>query len=594
MSFVENRSPFPYQGRKTLITCPICSKRILFNDINDHLDACSIKSADNDSIHNSKEKNNNNGNILSTSGGSQSVSHVLMGSDRKRKAFSTEVIDLDKEPRPKRTPQTTISNDSPNFSINVSPKSQQSHQSPPPSNENSEVHQLKKIMQFPLSERLRPKTLGEFVGQRHILSPTSGSLYKYIEQGVIPSMILWGPPGVGKTSLARLLARSTENYHMVETSATKANTQELRSIFEKAKSEYRLTKRHTILFIDEIHRFNKSQQDLLLPHVENGNIVLIGATTENPSFQLNNALISRCHVFVLEKLTASELQMVLSRAIAHLNKVRKLVLKLDKHPLRLSKESMNYLIDISVGDTRRALNLLEMLEVSTRDKPDGQLSVDEVREVLKNNSSSNGVNTYYDPSGDNHYDTISAFHKSIRGGDENAALYYLARMVKGGEDPLYIARRMIRIASEDVGLRDNSLLPLAIAAHDAVMKIGLPEADLALAQCCVCLARAPKSVDLYRAWGKVRGMINENIYSMASSEIPLHLRNAPTRLMEDLSYGKGYKYNPDYIDGKVKQEYFPQEVLDKCPDRRELQFLTGRHLGTKRDPDLDDDDGGEE
>ena len=224
MSFVENRSPFSSQGRKTLITCPICSKRILYNDINDHLDVCSLKSTDNESsIHNSNEKSNNANNILSTYDGSRSVSHVLMGSDRKRKISSTEVIDLEEEPQIKRVSQAAIPNDSPVLSVNASPKSPRpQHQPPPPPlNEDPEIHQLKKIAQLPLSERLRPKTLGEFVGQRHILSPTTGSLYKYIEQGIIPSMILWGPPGVGKTSLARLLAKSTENYYMVETSATR-------------------------------------------------------------------------------------------------------------------------------------------------------------------------------------------------------------------------------------------------------------------------------------------------------------------------------------------------------------------------------------
>lgn len=225
-----------------------------------------------------------------------------------------------------------------------------------------------------------------------------------------------------------------------------------------------------------------------------------------------------------------------------------------------------------------------MIEVSTRSISD-EITIDKLKEIIKNNNSQ-GLNTYYDPKGDNHYDTISAFHKAVRGSDENASLYYLGRMLQGGEDPLYIARRMIRIASEDIGIRDNSLLPLAVAAHDTVMKLGLPEADMALVQCCVSLARAPKSVEIYRGWKKLKGMLAENKYNLASSEIPMHIRNAPTRLMEELGYHKGYKYNPNFKDGLVKQDYFPQEVLDKCENKDDLVFLDGEHLGDKIDPDL--------
>ncbi|CAI4049834.1 hypothetical protein N7582_004765 [Saccharomyces uvarum] len=572
-----------------LISCPICSKRVFFSQINSHLDTCG------------KEKSK-------SASRPQTVSSLLAG-PRKRKQNSTEkVIDLDKDDDeavavvkneyesienvesenkrlkavPSKEPGTTIENPT----LNKSQQYQNDY----------EIRWLQKISHLPLSEKLRPKELRDYVGQQHILSHENGTLYKYIKQGTIPSMILWGPPGVGKTSLARLLTKTAttstseskagSKYFMIETSATKANTQELRGIFEKSKKEFQLTKRRTVLFIDEIHRFNKVQQDLLLPHVENGDIVLIGATTENPSFQLNNALISRCLIFVLEKLNVNELCIVLSRGIALLNKCRKQIWNIDR-PLKLSRTIMEYVVDLSVGDTRRALNMLEMIEVSTRERKSDneELSIDDVRDIIKNNSS-NGLNTYYDPKGDNHYDTISAFHKAIRGGDENASLYYLARMLQGGEDPLYIARRMIRIASEDIGLRDNSLLPLAVAAHDAVMKVGLPEADLALAQCCVALARAPKSVELYRAWKKLKAMMNENMYSLASSEIPMHIRNAPTKLMEELGYHKGYKYNPDYVSGVVQQDYFPEEVLEKCPNKDDLKFLNGKHLGDKKDPDL--------
>lgn len=563
------------------ISCPICSKLVPFSTINSHIDLCSqrpsLKRSDDVEVKTEK----------------RSISSILSGPSQKRprsESHSTQhhalsnnnnsVIDLDNDDEDNIT----------NVTVKEEPVEQPANFKKNDDEDINNIRYLQKISHLPLSEKLRPKTLLEYVGQQHILSPKDGSLYKYIEQGIIPSMILWGPPGVGKTSLARLLTKAvTTRYYMIETSATKANTQELRSIFEKSKAEFKLTKRRIILFIDEIHRFNKVQQDLLLPHVESGDIILIGATTENPSFQLNNALISRCHVFVLEKLKPNESMLVLSRGIALLNKLRKFIWKVNS-PLKISREALDYIIDVSIGDTRRSLNFLEMVEISTRTvKEDKTFDADTIRDLIKNNSS-NGFNTYYDPKGENHYDTISAFHKSVRGSDENASLYYLGRMIKGGEDPLYIARRMIRIASEDIGIRDNSMLPLAVAAHDTVMKLGLPEADLALVQCCVALARAPKSVEIYRAWNDLKAMLDENKFGLASSEIPMHIRNAPTKLMKELGYSKGYKYNPSFKDGLCEQEYFPQDVLDKCDDpEKDLKFLTGKPFGSRRDPDLKSD-----
>lgn len=542
-----------------LISCPICNKQILYSLINSHLDACASGSNESDSKR-------------------QPTLTSVLGGNRKRKASCTQVIDLETDGEGKKA-ESEPQND-----VKKSKTSKDYSQ-------DQEYKWLSKISHLPLSEKVRPRDIQDYVGQQHILSREKGTLFKFIKEGILPSMILWGPPGVGKTSLARLLTKTACDsgtiYHLIETSATRANTSELRSIFEKAKNDFNLTRRRTVLFIDEIHRFNKAQQDLLLPYAENGDIVLIGATTENPSFQLNNALISRCHVFVLNKLNLTESCIVLSRGIALLNKCRHLIWKVG-HPLMLSREILEYIVDLSMGDTRRALNLLEMIEVSSRDIGSKELTVEDARLMIKNGSD-NGLNTYYDTHGDNHYDTISAFHKAIRGSDENASLYYLARMLQGGEDPLYIARRMIRIASEDIGVADNSLLPLAVAAHDAVMKVGLPEADLALAQCCVALARSPKSVEVYRGWNKLKALLKENTFSLASSGIPMHIRNAPTELMKELGYHKGYKYNPDYRDGRVKQEYFPQEVLEQCSDRKDLAFLNGEPLGDEIDSDLENE-----
>lgn len=539
-----------------LISCPICNKQIPYVSINSHLDSCASGSSENEPKR-------------------QHTLSGVLGGNRKRKSSNPQVVDLEAG---EKVTQTS-SNDTRKSTASKEYSSDQ------------EYRWLLKISHLPLSEKLRPRDIRDYVGQRHILSQENGTLFKFIKQGILPSMILWGPPGVGKTSLARLLTKtaceSGTMYHLIETSATRANTSELRSIFEKAKNDFNLTRRRTVLFIDEIHRFNKGQQDLLLPYAENGDIVLIGATTENPSFQLNNALISRCHIFVLNKLSLTESCIVLSRGIALLNKCRQMIWKVG-HPLKLSRAILEYIVDISMGDIRRALNLLEMIEVSSRDTEPKELTVEDARSMIKSNAE-DGLNTYYDTHGDNHYDTISAFHKAIRGSDENASLYYLARMLQGGEDPLYIARRMIRIASEDIGLADNSLLPLAVAAHETVMKVGLPEADLALAQCCVALARSPKSVEVYRGWNKLKAMLKENTYSMASSGIPMHIRNAPTELMKELGYHKGYKYNPDYLDGKVKQEYFPQEILDQCPDRKDLIFLDGKPLGDQIDSDLENE-----
>lgn len=554
---------------ENIINCPICGRKIVFNKINQHLDICT------------------------TTQKRPSDQPTFQGFLKKRQHEVIELKDgvsTDKGNEAKHiscASKRGFGDESENEKHNISQVEKQSA-TIPLRNDQTELKHLQKIQRLPLSEKLRPKSLNEFIGQQGILNKQSGTLYQFIEKGSIPSMILWGPPGVGKTSLARLLTNSVNSdpnsslkYILVEVSATKANSNDLRSIFEKGRKEYQLTRRMTVLFVDEIHRFNKTQQDLLLPHVEGGDVILIGATTENPSFQLNNALLSRCQLFVLTSLSEKELKIVLVRAIAMLNKFRTILWKCP-NPFKLDEESFSYIYGLAMGDTRRAINLLELIEVSSRFRIEEALTMKKIKDLISANGE---LRTYYDTHGDNHYDSISAFHKSVRGGDENASLYYLARMLQGGEDPLYIARRMIRIASEDIGLADHSLLPLSVAAYEAVMKVGLPEAELALAQCAVALTRAPKSVELYRGWGKLNSMLRQNQFGAASAAIPLHIRNAPTKMMEELGYKKGYKYNPDYKNGEVAQEYFPESLLEKVA-KEDLVFLDGRPLGDKIDPDL--------
>lgn len=381
----------------------------------------------------------------------------------------------------------------------------------------------------PLAERARPQTLDDYVGQKHLVGP-DGVLRQLVLSDRIPSMVLWGPSGVGKTSFARVLAATTKSKFR-ELSATSAGSLDVKKVIDDARNEFRLLRRRTILFLDEIHRFNRAQQDSLLPAVERGDITLIGATTENPSFKLTSALLSRCRVFVLYPLDEEEVAKVVERA-----------LKMEERDV--SPEIAKHIVAYSKGDGRVALN---MLELALNLPP--PLTLEHVREALRHAA-------VYDQRGDMHYDLISAFHKSVRGSDADAALYYVARMLQGGEDPLYLARRMVRIASEDVGLADDTCLPFAVAAHTAVQQIGMPEADAILGHCAVKLARAPKSVEVYKALGMLKTQLDSEP-GMSAAAIPLHLRNAPTKLMSDLDYSKGYKYNPDYI-GPVRQEYLPR------------------------------------
>lgn len=414
----------------------------------------------------------------------------------------------------------------------------------------------------PLAERMRPRNLDQVCGQ-DLVGP-DGVLRGLIETDRVPSMILWGHAGTGKTTIARVVA-SMVGSRFVEINSTSSGVAECKKIFSEARSELGLTGRKTIIFCDEIHRFSKSQQDVFLAPVEAGHVTLIGATTENPSFKVQNALLSRCRTFTLSKLTEEDITTILSRALEASKETYNPNTTLVAEPL------LSYLASFADGDARTALNLLELaMDLSTRPN----MTID----ILKSSLTKTLV---YDRAGDQHYDTISAFHKSIRGSNPDAALYYLARMIQSGEDALYIARRLIVMASEDIGLADNSMLSLASATYNACEKIGLPECRINLAHCAVAFSLAPKSTRAYRGLGNATSALQEP--SIAGLPVPIHLRNAPTRLMKELEYGKEYKYNPNYVDGRVKQEYLPDQLKDR-------KFLEDRDLGTEVDPDLVDEE----
>jgi putative ATPase len=383
----------------------------------------------------------------------------------------------------------------------------------------------------PLADRLRPQRLEEIVGQDHLIGPNA-PIGRMLAAGQISSMILWGPPGCGKTTLARLIAEKVD-LHFEMLSAIFSGVAELRKIFEAAKQR-RMMGRGTLLFIDEIHRFNRSQQDGFLPHVEDGTIVLVGATTENPSFELNAALLSRCQVFVLNRLHEGDLETLLKRAE-----------DLMGFALPLTAEARTALIAMADGDGRYLLNMAEEL---FRLPPDLTLDPAALAKAVQKRA------PLYDKAQEGHYNLISALHKSLRGSDTDAALYWLARMLVGGEDPKYIARRLVRFAVEDVGLADPQALTQALAAWDAYDRLGSPEGELAIAQCVIYLGTAPKSNAAYEALSSA----NEAARKTGSLMPPKHILNAPTRLMKDLGYGKGYAYDHDTAEGFSGQNYFPE------------------------------------
>jgi putative ATPase len=396
----------------------------------------------------------------------------------------------------------------------------------------------------PLAERMRPKTLDDFVGQKHLIGPFK-PVRLMIESNDIFSMIFWGPPGVGKTTLALIIANSVKA-DFIQISAVSSGVKDVRQAIEKAEYNQRYLSKKTILFIDEIHRFNKAQQDSLLHSVESGVITLIGATTENPSFEVISPLLSRCRVYVLEDLSAEDLLYLMSNALnndAELNKNK------------IEIEDKNLLLQFSGGDARRLLNGLDLAFKTT--KPDKAGVIQITNDVLKEAFQKNYIK--YDKDAEEHYNIISAFIKCIRGSDPDAAVYWLARMLKGGEEPKFIARRMIVLASEDIGNADPYALTLATSAFTAIDYIGMPEAQLILAQAATYLASCPKSNASYLAISDAKADVEKT----GELAVPLHLRNAPTKLMKDLNYGKEYKYSHDYEGHFEQQQYLPDELKDK-------------------------------
>lgn len=418
----------------------------------------------------------------------------------------------------------------------------------------------------PLATRMRPTSLDELVGQEHVIGPGT-LLRKAIEADRLSSIILWGPPGAGKTTTARIIA-STTRAHFVSMSAVTSGVADLRKAIKEAQDRLGMNSQRTVLFIDEIHRFNKAQQDAILPHVEDGTVILIGATTENPSFEVNAPLLSRSRVITLRALTDDAIKTIVNRALVNTDR------GLANEELTITEEALDVLANLANGDARFALNTLEF--ASNGVGADKEITDSLVQEAAQRRAAT------YDKGGDDHFDAISALHKTLRGSDADAALYWLARMLERGDDPLYVARRLVRFASEDIGLADPAALELAMAAQQAVHFIGLPEGALALAELTVYLALAPKSNAIYRAYGNAVKDVTET----RNDPVPMHLRNAPTRFMKDEGFGSGYKYAHDYEGGVIGQVNLPENLAGRRyyhPTERGLERDLGRRMTAIQD-----------
>ena len=558
-----------------MVRCPVCSQPVKDAKINEHLDSdCTAFVGDTDATDATDATDKATATATSTpkthaffcppgartlrknaSNTSHSNSKNRNAAGNTTSSPPTLPIAIKRAPTPpqgiKRPVDETDNQDAPHGDNNHS-----TSDSPTASKRARRIQAVTEAM--PLAERMRPSTLDHVCGQA-LVAP-GGILRGMVDAGKLPSMILWGRPGTGKTTIARLIA-NTAGARFVEINSTSTKLDEVRRIFAQAATDLQLAGRKTVVFCDELHRFSKTQQDAFLGPVEAGTITLIAATTENPSFKVISALLSRCRTFTLDDLGHEDLVRILERARAaeHCDS-----------PL-LDAAMLAHFARFSDGDARTALNLLD-LAISLAKTPDM------TRDKLLHSLTKTLV---YDRAGDQHYDSISALHKSIRGSHPDAALYYLARMLESGEDPRYIARRLVVVASEDVGLADNSMLSLATATYTACEKIGMPECRINLAHAVVALALAPKSTRAYRAMSAVMDALKEP--GIAALPIPRHLRNAPTRLMKEMGHGEGYKYNPHFLDGKVKQDYLPEAIKGRT-------FLEELDLGTQVDADLVDED----
>ncbi|KAF8554702.1 P-loop containing nucleoside triphosphate hydrolase protein [Imleria badia] len=538
------------------VSCPACSCSVLERDINNHLDSGCSEYKLNTALPAKEESKRKLAPIFS------------QGQTSSLKSTTPSEVGCEGSSKKKRK----IEGSSSAVTQSVSGREKRS---------NKQVFDA--TASTPLAERLRPQSLDEFVGQKHLTGPHS-LLRNLLESGNLGGIIFWGPPGCGKTTLSRLLAREA-NCIFKEMSATSSGINDVRNVFEEAKGSLALTGRKTLLFLDEIHRFNKAQQDIFLPYIEKGRIQLIGATTENPSFKLTGALMSRCRVFTLQPLTDEEMRTIISRAVKRLSNMNETVASSAlQEPISSqgsdlsfvtqgSPESSNVegpypfypqltprviasLISLSAGDARTALSLLDLIFASRNN-----LQEEELLASLRQS-----VSCSYDRTGDSRYDMISALHKSVRGSQGNAAMYWLARMLTAGEDPMYIARRMVVCASEDIGLADNHALPLAIATLHACQQVGMPECRINLAHLVAYLSEAPKSTRAYEAYNSAEVAAKMDV----TAPVPMAVRNAPTALMKELGYSEGYKYNPqynhpvynDYLPSAFRREMFLKEPGD--------------------------------
>ena len=548
---VEIRNPS--SNLASMVSCPICSTLVKQANINAHIDSGCVAFVDESPDSHSPQV----ANFFRTSSSKKATEASPPTHVERRQPSHNAGNAFTNGNKPVFSQSTSTKRPSPDASFEAIITQNPTFPPDEPSSKRLKLTAAQRAQ--PLAERMRPRTLDEVQGQ-DLVGP-QGVLRGLIESDRVPSMILWGSAGTGKTTIARVIAHMVGS-RFVEINSTSSGVAECKKLFAEAKSELGLTGRKTIIFCDEIHRFSKSQQDVFLGPVEAGTITLIGATTENPSFKVQSALLSRCRTFTLVKLTTDNVTSILKRALQIEGP------NYDPSDL-VDEELIKYLAAFGDGDARTALNLLELaMDLSRRP------------ETTKENIKTALTKTLvYDRAGDQHYDTISAFHKSVRGSDPHAALYYLARMLQSGEDALYIARRMVVIASEDIGLADNSMLTLATSTYTAAEKIGMPEARINLAHCTVALALSKKSTRAYRGLGNAMAALKEP--GVAGLPIPVHLRNAPTRLMKEMGYGKEYKYNPNYVNGRVKQQYLPEEL-------RASTFLEDRDLGTEVDEELDE------